>query len=139
MAKNNGLTDLNRRMKAIPKAVRQAVQPALVQSGNELASRMKTLAPVRTGDLRESIEVTVPGQSTPPYSQPGGARVAGETEVLVTAGNEGVRYAHLVEYGTAHAEAQAFFWPAFRLSRKRIANRIKRSISKAVKEHWRGG
>lgn len=125
---------LKKRLAAIPKAVKLAVQPALIQSGNELASRMKALAPVDTGDLRDSIAVTLPGQSTPPYSQPGGSRTAGETEVLVTVGNDDVRYPHLVEYGTAEASAQPFFWPAFRLTRKRITNRIKRAVSKAVKE-----
>lgn len=130
------LDRLNRRMKAIPQAVRQAVVPALTTSGNELVSRMKALAPERTGDLKESIEATPPGQSTPPYSQPGGSRVAGELEVVVTAGNSGVRYPHLVEYGTADTAAQPFFWPAFRLTRKRAAGRIKRAITKAVRQNW---
>ncbi|WP_353641966.1 HK97-gp10 family putative phage morphogenesis protein [Mesorhizobium sp. WSM2239] len=122
------------RLNAIPKAVRKAVQPALVQSGNELAQRMKALAPEDTGALKDSITATRPGQSTPPYSQPGGSRIAAENKVLVTAGNTDVRYPHLVEYGTAHAAAQPFFWPAFRLSRKKIANRIKRAVKKAVRE-----
>lgn len=123
-------------MKAIPQAVRQAVVPALTTSGNELVSRMRALAPERTGDLKESIEATPPGQSTPAYSQPGGSRVAGELEVVVTAGNSDVRYPHLVEYGTADAAAQPFFWPAFRLTRKRAAGRIKRAITKAVRSNW---
>lgn len=128
---------LRRRMEAIPKAVREVVRPALVTSGNELVGRMRALAPEDTGALKESIAATPPGGSTPPYSQPGGSRVAGETEVLVTAGNTDVRYPHLVEHGTANAPAQPFFWPAFRLSRKRITGRIKRSVAKAVREGWR--
>lgn len=130
------LDRLNRRMKAIPQAVRDAVKPALTTSGNELVGRMRALAPERTGDLKESIEATPPGQSTPAYSQPGGSRVAGELEVVVTAGNTDVRYPHLVEYGTADAAAQPFFWPAFRLTRKRAAGRIKRAITKAVRHNW---
>lgn len=97
---------------------------------------MRVLAPELTGDLKESIAVTLPRQTTPPYSQPGGSTLAGPLEVLVTAGNSEVRYPHLVEYGTASAPAQPFFWPAYRLSRKRIASRIKRAISKAVKPRW---
>lgn len=125
---------LQRRLLAIPKAVKKAVQPALIQSGNELAAAMRTLAPEDTGDLKRSIVVTLPGQATPPYSQPGGSTIAAENQVLVTAGNTDVRYPHLVEYGTAHAPAQPFFWPAYRLKKKRLANRIKRAISKAVRE-----
>ncbi|RWD50567.1 MAG: HK97 gp10 family phage protein [Mesorhizobium sp.] len=138
MAQSPQLARLQRRLEAIPKAVREATVPALVKSGEELAGTMRQLAePSRdTGALIDSIAVTPPGQSTPPYSQPGGMRVAGELEVLVTAGNEDVRYAHLVEYGTSKAEAQPFFWPAFRLLQKRIRNRTKRAVSKAVRDGW---
>lgn len=83
---------LARRLAAIPAAVKQAVVPALLKSGEELAGRMKHLAPKDTGALADSIAVTPPGSSTPPYSQPGGSRVAAENQVLVTAGNDGVRY-----------------------------------------------
>jgi HK97 gp10 family phage protein len=57
-----------------------------------------------------------------------------ENAVVVTVGNKDVRYAHLVEYGTSQAPAQPYFWPAFRLLRKRIQNRVKRAIAKAVRE-----
>lgn len=128
------LDKLNRRMAAIPKAVREAVQPALAKSGQDLATMQRILAPRDSGDLQNSIEVTLPGETTPPYSQPGGTRTAKENEVLVTVGNSDVRYPHLVEYGTANAAAQPFFWPAYRLLKKKLARRVKRAISKAVKE-----
>ena len=125
---------LQKRFEAIPKRVREAVQPALIQSGDELVGRMRALAPEDSGDLKRSIVATPPGQATPPYSQPGGSQVAAENQVLVTAGNAKVRYPHLVEYGAAHAPAQPYFWPAYRLTRKRIANRVKRAMRKAIKE-----
>jgi len=132
------LESLNKRMAAIPKAVRDAVQPALAKSGDELAGAMKTLAETSrdTGALIDSIAVTPGGQSTPPYSQPGGQRVVPENAVAVTAGNSKVRYAHLVEYGTTKMAAEPFFWPAYRLLKKRLQSRIKRSIGKAVREGW---
>ncbi|WP_312358130.1 HK97-gp10 family putative phage morphogenesis protein [Agrobacterium sp.] len=125
---------LKRRLNAIPAAVKDAVTPALSKSGAELADTMRRLAPVKTGALRDSITVTLPGQATPPYSQPGGSAVALENQVLVTAGNSDVRYPHLVEYGTSDTAAQPFFWPAYRLNKKRLTTRIKRAIRKAVKE-----
>lgn len=128
------LDKFNRRMAAIPKAVREAVHPALAKSGQDLATMQRILAPRDTGDLQKSIAVTLPGETTPPYSQPGGTRVAKENEVLVTVGNSDVRYPHLVEYGTANAPAQPFFWPSYRLLKKKLSARIKRAISKAVKE-----
>jgi HK97 gp10 family phage protein len=125
---------LSRRLEAIPKAVKQAVEPALITAGRDLSVTMRTLAPVDTGDLQKSIHVAAPGETTPPYSHPGGSTTARENQVLVTAGNSDVRYAHLVEHGTAEAAAQPFFWPAYRLRKRTLTNRIKRAIRKAVKE-----
>lgn len=136
MARSTQLARLEKRLAAVPKAVKEAVQPALQKSGQELVSTMRKLAPEDTGALKESIVMTPAGQSTPPYSQPGGSTIVPENAVMVTVGNTDVRYPHLVEYGTTKAPAQPFFWPGFRLSQKRITNRIKRAIGKAVKEGW---
>ncbi|WGD32015.1 HK97 gp10 family phage protein [Ancylobacter sp. WKF20] len=124
---------LKRRLQAIPRAAVAAVTPALIKAANEMADTMRQLAPEDTGALRDSIAVTPPGQSTPPYSQPGGSAVAPSNAVLITAGNTEVRYPHLVEHGTAEAPAQPFFWPAFRLHRKKAASGIKRAVAKAVR------
>lgn len=120
-------------MRAIPQDVREAVKPALIQGANEIAALQRQLAPVDQGDLRDSIAVTAPGTATPEYSQPGGSRVAGELEAIVTVGDHTVRYPHLVEYGTTAAAGQPFWWPGFRFGRKRASNRIKRAIGKAVR------
>lgn len=136
MADDGGLSRFQQRMNAIPKAVRQAVVPAVVKGADELADAMKTLAPVDTGALRNSIVVTGPNQQTPPYSQPGGSYTTKETEAVVTVGNSDVRYPHLVEYGTNEAQAQPYFWPAVRTRGKRARDRIKRAVRKAIKDNW---
>jgi HK97 gp10 family phage protein len=130
------LARLTRRLAAIPREVKAAVVPALLTSGDELADMQRHLAPVDSGDLKGSIAVTGPGQSTPPYSLPGGSMVVPENAVAVTAGNTAVRYAHLAEYGAVHAPAHPYFWPAYRLLKARMSRRIKRAISKAVKQGW---
>jgi HK97 gp10 family phage protein len=136
MADDGGLARFQKRMRAIPEAVRLGVQPALLASAEEMQGMMKHLAPEDSGDLKDSIAVTTAGHSTPPYSQPGGSMVVPENAVAITVGNHAVRYAHLPEYGTAKAAAQPYFWPSFRLLKKRATNRIKRAISKAVKQNW---
>ncbi|WP_275788575.1 HK97-gp10 family putative phage morphogenesis protein [Pararhizobium gei] len=136
MSNDGGLSRFQQRMRAIPLAVREAAQPAIIKSAEETAAVMRSLAPEDTGALKESIEVTAPGQATPPYSQPGGSRVSGPLESVITVGNTDVRYPHLVEYGTSDTPAHPFFWPGFRLNRKRATNRIKRAIGKAVRDHW---
>lgn len=131
---DGGLSSFQRRMRAIPKAARAAVEPALVKSAEEIADVMRDLAPVDEGDLRMSIWVTGGGETTPAYSQPGGQSIVPENAAAITVGHTKVRYAHLVEYGTGRTEAKPFFWPGFRLGRKRALARIKRAIGKAVKE-----
>lgn len=138
MADDGGLSRFQQRMRAIPQAVKDAVKPALRDAGNETADTMERFAPEDSGKLKGSIAVTLPGRSTPPYSQPGGSRIAGELEVIVTAGDTDVRYAHLVEHGTTKAQAQPFFWPGFRLTRKRSAQRIKSAVARAVRKNWGG-
>lgn len=133
------LTRLQKRLAAIPKRVVEATQPSLQRSANELVDAMKALAPEDTGALKDSIVATPGGQSTPPYSQPGGEAVVPANAVAVTAGNTDVRYAHLVEYGTAETSAQEFFWPSFRLLKRRLERRTKRDIGKAVRDGWRDG
>jgi HK97 gp10 family phage protein len=144
---DNGLASLQRRLAAIPKRLKREVQPALLKGAEDMAGDIKRLAPVDDGDLRDSIAVTPAGQKTPAHSQPGGSTTVPENAVAVTAGNTRVRYAHLLEYGTAPhinggtfagtqnpgVPAQPFFWPGYRLNRKRVKARIRRAISKAVK------
>lgn len=147
--KVTGLAQLEAKLtKLIPEAAKKAVQKAVVDAGQDMAELAYSLAPTDDGDLRKSIEVTGPGGKTPPYSQPGGSRQAGEFEAIVTAGNTKVRYAHLVEFGAAPhaaggrfagsqhpgAKAQPFFFPAYRATKKRMQSKISRAINKAVKE-----
>lgn len=138
MANDGGIGRIQQRLAMIPKNVREALHPELMKNGNDLAIMARILAPRDTGDLQESLTVTPGGSSTPPFSTPGGKVIVPELAVAVTAGNSEVRYAHLVEHGTADTPAQPFFWPAFRLLKKKIARRIKGAASKAVKKNWGG-
>jgi HK97 gp10 family phage protein len=137
MPTDSGLAKTLAAMRRAKEAARAAVMPELEQAGRDIAITMRVLAPRDTGALEDNIEVTYPGQSTPPYSQPGGSRTAKDSEVLITAGNADVRYPHLVEYGTSDTEAQPFFWPGWRLHRKKTRDRIARRFRKELKDAWK--
>ena len=139
MANDGGIGNLQKRLAAIPKAVVEAAQPAVLKSAQEMASGMRALVPVKTGELRDSISVTPGGATTPAYSQPGGSMVVPPNAAAVTVGDHVVRYGHLVEYGTRRTAAQPFFWPAVRLNQKSAKRRIKRAIGKAVRDAWGAG
>lgn len=128
-------------LSAATKAAIAATQPALIKAGNAVADDMRRLAETSrdTGNLIESIAVTPGGKSTPPYSQPGGEAVVPENSVMITAGDSDTRYPHLIEWGSKRSKAQPFFWPAFRLGRKKAAQSIQRAIRKALRKGANSG
>lgn len=128
--------DLAKRLSAIPQEILDALRPALIRSGEEVAANMRALAEASrdTGDLIDSIVVTGPGETTPAYAAGGGKRTAHANQVLVTIGNEDMRHGHLVEFGTEKTEAQPFMLPGFRLAKPRVERRINRAITNALKQ-----
>ncbi|MDY8111161.1 HK97-gp10 family putative phage morphogenesis protein [Fulvimarina sp. 2208YS6-2-32] len=115
------LKRLQKRMAAIPLAVREAIIPALDRSADQLVAAAKHLAPEDDGDLRDSIRKE-PGEH--------------ELQRKIVAGDEATFYATFVEHGTAETPAQPFLFPSYRLNRKQIEARIKRAVNKAVKDEW---
>lgn len=133
---DNGMKKTLAAMERVKLAGIEAARQALVQGAQDVAATQRALAPKDTGDLADSIAVTLPGQTTPAYSQPGGSRAAGEDEVIVTAGNSDVRYPHLVEHGTSQSEAKPFFFVGYRLNRDRIKRKAAAEFRKAAKREW---
>jgi HK97 gp10 family phage protein len=121
--RNKGIKNFQRRMNAIPKDVREAVKPALVKGADEIEQLAKRLAPRDQGDLIESIEAKGPGEGS-----------NHELQSSVSSDDPNARWQ---EFGTQNQAAQPFFFPSYRSLRKRATNRIKRAISKAVKESKR--
>ncbi len=160
MADDGGIGRLKARMAAIPKAMRDAVRPAMEKSAAEIVALARSLCPVDDGALRDSIGWT--WGSAPSGSMSLAAETSGDQTITVFAGNDEAFYARWVEFGTRAAikggrvadhrkgpgysrksyrthsgtHAQPFFYPAFRLSKKRVAGRIKRATAKAVKDNW---
>lgn len=129
---------LEARLKAIPAAVVKGVVPALIKGAEETAAIMRALVPVDDGDLKASITVTKPGQTTPAYAEGGGKRTADSNQALVTAGNEDVRHGHLQEFGTVAQEAQPFMRPAARIAKPKAQRRIQRAIGQSIRKAAEG-
>jgi HK97 gp10 family phage protein len=133
---DGGISRLKARLAAIPRDVTAAVQPALQKQAAAMAGTMRSFVPVDTGATRDSITVTPGGQQTPAYSQPGGSMTVPTNAVAISVGDHEVRTAHLVEYGTKHAAAQPFFWPAVRLHNAKSKKAIKAAVGRAVRKNW---
>ena len=168
-----GLKSLSAKLsKKIPQQAKSRAKQALAQSADELVALQKSLAPSKTGKLRDSITASFGGEQTPKYAAFRGRKqgksrhskvMSGadpDMTVVITAGNNAVRYAHLVEFGTQKhtitaknapalhlnggifveevehpgAQASPFFYPAYRTLRKRMKSRISREVRKGIKE-----
>nr|WP_313012409.1 HK97 gp10 family phage protein [Brucella intermedia] len=143
-----GLKSLNRKLKALPALAEAAIKLAMEQGAEEIVAMMKRLVPVDNGDLRDSIGWT--WGDAPSYSQRIGAvkSKTGNLKITIYAGNSKVRYAHLVEFGSAPhinggmfagtqnpgAKGQPFFFVSFRALRRRTKSRITRAINKSAKQ-----
>ncbi|MBN8994349.1 MAG: HK97 gp10 family phage protein [Rhizobiales bacterium] len=142
------------KLKKLAPAADQALQEVNRQAADAMVGYAREMVPIRTGDLRDSIVATPPGSVPPLFSQ--GTKAVAPGSYMVTAGNTHVRYAHMVEFGTAPhsvkkganrrkgkfageapmhpgAKAHPFFWPSFRLVRKSHKSKAARAINKSVK------
>lgn len=143
-----GLDKLNRKLKQLPAAAEKRIKEAMEVGANEIVALMKSLVAVDSGDLRDSIGWT--WGEAPKYSQKIATVKSSNGKLVITiyAGNEKVRYAHLVEFatkahengglyaGTQHpgTSAQPFFFVSYRALRRRTKSRITRAITKSAKE-----
>lgn len=122
-----GMDQLQRRIERLPNYVQAAVRAELEKQAEALMRIMRAGAPGGpTGALAASVR-----------------RENGKhkLQVVVAAGGPttttpyGYDYAVGVEFGNEHAPAQPFFYPAYRLQRKRIKSAVKRAGVKAIKEN----
>lgn len=141
---------LLKKMAALPPAVRKALKESITQGADEITAMQRRLAPTKTGKLRASIKQTWGGGKVAHASVGGGGAGEGDPDLTVTlsAGDRSVRYAHLVEFGTAPhtlggifagaqhpgTTARPFFFPAYRALRRRVKSRITRAAKKAARQ-----
>lgn len=110
---------LRRRLKAIPVEARKALKAQNAQNAADLVDTMKGFAPVQDGALVSSIKHQDVSAST-------------RISQRVSAGARDAPYASWVEFGTSKSAAHPFFWPAYRLMRRRMKSRMNRAAKKAV-------
>jgi len=127
-----GLKAFRRRLDRLPKRMKDAVQPALDASADEMVSTARHLSPREDGALYASIRKEAGDHELERVVRAGGAATT-----RPSAGGP-FDYALAAEFGTVKQSAQPFFYPAYRLIRKRVRSRLKRAVSKAVKDSSNG-
>jgi HK97 gp10 family phage protein len=142
-----GRRELVNKLGKLPPAARKRIRAALEKSAREMVTLARAAAPVGdTRRLRESIgyqfgafEENRKSRSRITSDTVGGVADPDLT-VQVHAGGGEAFYARFVEFGTRkpHRPAKPFFYPAFRLARKKLLQRIKSATEKAAREVARG-
>jgi HK97 gp10 family phage protein len=135
---------------------RAKIREALQKNAEELTAMQGRFAPTDSGALKASIGYTF-GQYTAPNANVRGVGSSGagdpDLTVHVHAGDERAWYARIVEFGTRAPRtiqnfygqkgvkvtvgampAQPFFYPAYRVLKKRMKSRVTRAARKAIRE-----
>ena len=106
----------------IASGISDEVKDALRDSVEAMAADARSKAPVRTGKLRDSIEVI-------DYNEPGfvGYRVVADARSET--GKYNAPYAHMVEYGSVHNEPpQPFLIPALEENSEPTLDAVKNAL-----------
>jgi HK97 gp10 family phage protein len=117
----------------LQREIRSQAVADLNEAAVELANQMRALAPLgRTGNLRKSIRVQPGKKDTRVRILAGGPL----TTIAEVRKGSGVKfdYSRAVEFGTRTSRAKPFFWPSWRLRKKRIRSKLKSRITRSVKK-----
>ncbi|WJR67654.1 hypothetical protein QTA58_02495 [Neorhizobium sp. CSC1952] len=126
--------EFRRRLARLPKAIRDQVSAAIAKDADEWVRLSRAIAPKDPEDgtpLHDSIrhhETDTGGQVV---------RAGGEATTKPSAGGP-FDYAVGQEFGTVNSPAQPFFWPAYRLLKKKFLSRRRSALNKAVKDFNNG-
>ena len=143
---------LLRKLARIQGAPRAAMRQALEQNAAEITAMQKRLAPVASGDLRNSIGSTF-GKFRAANANVRGVAGGGGSDpdlsVTIHAGDAKAFYAAFLEFGASGPwqiggrfegathpgfSAQPFFYPAWRALKRRSKSRLTRAMRKSIKD-----
>jgi hypothetical protein len=157
-----GLEAVQRVFSNVPREIQERITDAINRGADEIAATARTLVPVRTGELRGAIRVQRPGAvrrglagASLAAAAAGANAIEARIGVFLESAPSPGFYARWVEFGTAArvkgnlivragrrrrfynthpgSKPEPFLFPAYFVNRRRVLNRIKRSITMAVR------
>lgn len=135
MARDPKLAALQRRIGRLPAVARKIIAKGLDEAASDIVETAKKFAPIDDGALQASIRSRHGKHELSRVIEAGGE--ATEREVRKGA-DVTYDYAVAQELGTADAPAQPFFYPAWRLGKKRARGKVRRAVTKAAKDTLKG-
>lgn len=126
-----------RRLARVPKMVQIETGKAIKTNADEWVKTSKSMAPRDPKDgtpLHDSI------RNYPTETGGQVVRAGGKTTTKPVKDGQSAEYDYALaqEFGTADMPAQPYFWPAYRLLKKRFASRRSRAMNKAIKDFNNG-
>jgi HK97 gp10 family phage protein len=112
---------LRAKARALRAKVAGSVTPAVQQAAELIMQTQRRYVPVDDGDLRDSI-----------HQEPD-LKSENATRVLIIAGGKPAPHARIIEFGSRRQPAQPFFFPGYRVERKRAKAIISKAVRAAVK------
>jgi HK97 gp10 family phage protein len=130
MAKPNQSVQRFRRLtQVLKREVHDVAVEELNVQADQLANLIESVAPKFEGKLAHSVR-KVPGKRDTQVRIVAG----GKLTIRPSVSSKPFDYARADEFGTQRMAAKPFFFPTYRLRKKKIISAIKRRITKAIKE-----
>ena len=126
---------LFRRLKSTVPGIEKDMQESLEKSGNEWVQKAQAFAPKDDLTLMRSIRWSRRGpRGETTIKVRGSIFRLGTPYIWLLAGNNEAFYAGYQEHGTQQHARQPYFFPSYRLLRRKIRSRLTRSMTKAIKK-----
>lgn len=119
---------LRRKLRAIPVEVKKATRAQLKANAEELVETQKRFAASSFQDPTGKLQAGIKQQDVSDSTRISRRVSAGAKD------EKGRDYAAWAEFGTSENDPAPFFWPAYRLLRRRHRARMTRAAKKAVQE-----
>ena len=123
---NASVERFRRLTEELKQEVRDAAIAELQVQGEKLRQSIEDVAPRERGILAHTVRL-IPG------GKPTQVRVVAGGRATTTPQKRPYDYARADEFGTAEMQARPFFFPTYRLMKKKIIAAMKRRITKNIK------
>jgi HK97 gp10 family phage protein len=126
---NQSVERFKKLTKDLQKEVHDLAVAELNAQGNALVRQMIAAAPYDKGNLSHSVR-KIPGKSDTQIRIMAG----GALTIRPSVSSKPFDYARADEFGTVHMAAKPFFFPTYRLMKKKMISSMKRKITASIKK-----
>lgn len=129
MARNQSVERFKRLTKQLQQEVHDEAVKELNAQGDMLVRQMISAAPEDKGNLQHSVR-KIPGKSDTQIRVMAG----GVLTIRPSVSSKPYDYARADEFGTKNMPAKSFFFPTYRLLKKKMISTMKRRINASIKK-----